>query len=208
MLHSRIALAGIIAASLLVFVHSAHALTALTVRPSGVDAIDFGQFNLLPYGASQPAVVGLINFYSYGGIRGSIGQKAIPLYLEMQCCARPNLITGQAVTSNFYSGDWLITPNSVGQPIVINFQQPVRLVGAQLSNNYGGQFVAIIRIYNGNKLLGSFSESGDNTATADNSAIFLGVMDTTADITRITYTVTDPSGSPAAAAINQIAVSQ
>jgi hypothetical protein len=103
------------------------------------------------------------------------------------------------------TGDWLI--GAAAGDIIIHFQQPVRLVGKQLSNNFGGPFTAHIQAFSHNKLLGTFTETGNTTSTADNAAIFLGVMDTTPDITDVIYTVTDPRPS-SGITINQIAVSQ
>jgi hypothetical protein len=83
----------------------------------------------------------------------------------------------------------------------------VRFVGTQLSNNYGDLFIAHVQAFNGKKPLGTFTENGNSTSTADNTAIFLGVA-VTADITDVIYTVTSPSGAGAGITINQIAVSE
>jgi len=58
-------------------------------------------------------------------------------------------------TANYQYGDWLIAG---GGDIIISFQHPVRLVGTQLSNNYGGNFTAYIQAFNNNKLLGTFTK--------------------------------------------------
>jgi hypothetical protein len=181
----------------------AQVVTELTVRPTGVDAVDFGQFNLLPNSQQIPTPQ---RFESFGGIDGNLDEG--PLYIEMQCCTRLNSLTGQATTSNFMMGDWLIYTNTPGSAILIHFRRPVHLVGTQLSNNYGGPFIAKIEAFSGRRSLGTFTENGNNTATADNTAIFLGVTTTTAAITDVIYTVTDPSGAAANVAINQIAVNQ
>ena len=51
-------------------------------------------------------------------------------------------------------------------------------------------------------------ENGNTLASLDNTAIFLGVMDTKAEITDVIYSVTDPNGLRAGIFINQVAVSQ
>jgi hypothetical protein len=158
-------------------------ITEITTRPADVDAIDFGQFNLLPsdsISAPQP-------FESFGGIKGSIDRGiGTPLSLSMQFCfCRLGAEGETGFTGNYMTGDWLIRADPPGQ-ITIHFKKPVRLVGTQLSNNYGGPFVAHIQAFKNKKLVGTFTENGNLTSTADNTAIFLGVMDTTAGITDVT----------------------
>jgi len=128
-------------------------ITEITARPAGVDAIDFGQFNLLPTDPiSNPQP-----FESFGGIEGSINQgTGTPLSLGIQFCfCRLGAEAGYGFTGNYMTGDWLIRADPPGQ-IIIHFKQPVRLVGTQLSNNYGGPFLAKIQAFNHRKLLGTF----------------------------------------------------
>src|SRR5262249_32538144 len=56
-------------------------------------------------------------------------------------------------------------------------------------------FTAQIQAFHGNQLLGTFSENGPLTTSADNSAIFLGVADTAAEITSVVYSINGAGGS-------------
>jgi hypothetical protein len=65
--------------------------------------------------------------------------------------------TNLGITANHQYGDWLIAG---GGDVIISFQHPVRLVGTQLTNNYGGPFIAEVQAFNNNKLLATFTENG------------------------------------------------
>jgi hypothetical protein len=161
--------ASIIAIGMLTSQAALAQITEITARPTGVDAIDFGQFNLLPNDPiSDPQP-----FESFGGIKGSIDQgTGTPLSLAMQFCfCRLGAEGGSGFTGNYMTGDWLIRADPPRQ-ITVHFQHPVRLVGTQLSNNYGGPFTAHIQAFKHNKLLATFTENGNLTSTADNTAIF------------------------------------
>jgi hypothetical protein len=78
-------------------------ITEITARPGGVDAIDFGQFNLLPNDSiSNPQP-----FESLGGIQGSISQDVgNPLTLAMQYCfCRLGAEGNSGFTGNYLTGD-------------------------------------------------------------------------------------------------------
>ena len=82
-------------------------------------------------------------------------------------------------------------------------------MGAQIQNNaLASNFLAEILAYNGNQLLGAFIESGlFSGGVADNSNIFLGVQDTTADITSVSYlTFITGNSSAGPVAINQMTI--
>jgi hypothetical protein len=54
--------------------------------------------------------------------------------------------------------------------------------------------------------LGTFTEDGTVTTSNDNSAIFLGVADTTEDITSIVYSLTAAPGDLTDFAINRVSI--
>jgi hypothetical protein len=124
--------------------------------------------------------------------------------IEQQCCA---WISG-TYDGNFAGGDILVTAGStIG--ITLRFEKPVKTVGTQLGSNTFGSFTAKIQAFNKRRLLSTFTEIGATTTSADNSAIFLDVTDTKAEITSVVYTVTDSVGNPERGfAINQLSVSQ
>ena len=89
--------------------------------------------------------------------------------------------------------------------MTIDFSTGLYGAGAQMQRNYYGSFIGFIEAFDAtNTPLGSFTLSGNSYGYADNSAIFLGVMDTTADIARIVYDVSSSDGLPNAFALNQL----
>ena len=91
---------------------------------------------------------------------------------------------------NFASGDHLLWTEGNNGPMVISFDNPVNGAGAQIQADIYGTFTATINVYNNaDTLIGSFNLTGSSTANADNSTIFLGVMDTSNTIKRIEYSV-------------------
>jgi hypothetical protein len=78
----------------------------------------------------------------------------------------------------------------------ISFSNPISGAGAQIQADYFGSFTATITAYGaGSTFLESFIESGDSTSNGDGSAIFLGVLDSTADIYSIQYSVVSVTGN-------------
>jgi hypothetical protein len=107
-------------------------------------------------------------------------------------------------SGNFAPGDKLIYNNLDG-PMTIDFSTALFGAGAQIQRAYFGGFIGFIEAFDAtNTSLGSFTLAGVSSYAADNSAIFLGVMDTTADIARIVFDVSSPDGLPTAFAINQL----
>ena len=103
---------------------------------------------------------------------------------------------------NFAPGDPLLwTANNPG-PMEIAFATPVAAAGAQIQRDSFGTFTAEIQVFDASDMMiASFSVPGDSTSDGDNSAIFLGVQDTSATIARIEYNVDSTSAD---FAINQL----
>jgi hypothetical protein len=102
---------------------------------------------------------------------------------------------GNSWWGNFAPGDAvLFTIDPAGPsfgPMIITFNNPVQGVGAQIQGDWWQDFTARIRVYDvSNNLIGSFTLPGTSNGNGDNSAIFLGVIDTAgATIKRIEYDV-------------------
>ncbi len=96
---------------------------------------------------------------------------------------------------NFAPGDHLLW-NTTGQgDIIIDFATGIYGVGAQVQADFYGAYTGTISAYDQfNNLLGSFAFNGVASGNADNSAVFAGVQDTTADIYRIVFSTTDIFG--------------
>ncbi len=104
---------------------------------------------------------------------------------------------------NFAYGDHLLWNQDSTGTITLTFSQGLYAVGAQIQSDAYGTFDATIQAFdNFGVSFGSFSEVGNSNANGDNSAIFLGVSDTSADIFKIVFTV---DGGSSGFAINQLA---
>jgi hypothetical protein len=85
----------------------------------------------------------------------------------------------------------------------------VQSVGVQIQDgNIGDHFTAAILAFSGSTLIGTFTENGFSGEAGDNSNIFLGVQDSTADITSVTYLtlISQPGSGLQDVAINQMSV--
>jgi hypothetical protein len=80
--------------------------------------------------------------------------------------------------------------------MTITFANPVAGAGAQIQSNDYQTFTGTLKVYDtSSTLIGTFSAVGTSTHTADNSAQFLGVKDTTADIGSIEYSTVSVSNT-------------
>jgi len=109
---------------------------------------------------------------------------------------------GSGWVGNFALGDELLWTNFTVGPMSITFAAPVYGAGAQIQRNSFGAFTATIRFYDSaDSLLTSFALGGNSNSNQDNSAIFLGGLDTAPMIKRIEYSVDNVTQD---FAINQI----
>jgi hypothetical protein len=205
-------LAAVLVAAIAVSTPAEAQLAALTVRPSvdpsnaDNDGIDYGQFNVSADGGFATLSVPQ-PFESFGGVEGEIGERGEQFTITRQCCSQ-NL--GGGFTADFGIGDWLLMPNPPSHQIVIKFKTPVSLVGTQLAKSgSNGLFIAQVQVFDHwNRPLGTFTETGNELTTFDNTAIFLGVRSNTSIIAKAVYTVTDLGGTPLTPVINFLSVSQ
>jgi hypothetical protein len=97
---------------------------------------------------------------------------------------------GSGWNGNFANGDELLWTQGYVGPMVIAFGTAVSGAGAQIQRNAFGAFTATISVFDSlNNLLATFNLAGNSTSAGDNSAIFLGVLDSTASIGRIEYSI-------------------
>ena len=81
-----------------------------------------------------------------------------------------------------------------GGTLTLTFNDKVQGVGARIQRLDYGTFGVTIKAYNGTTLLGSFLASGlESTGDQDGSAPFVGIRDTAARITSVTFSVSDGS---------------
>lgn len=98
-----------------------------------------------------------------------------------------NFSPGQAA---LWSGGFDQSQNILaGGAMTLTFSRGIRGVGAQIQRNLFGNFVATIRAYGANGLLGSYSVNAYSGGAADGSAAFLGIYDPTGSITSVAFDV-------------------
>ena len=169
-------------------------LTELTTRPSTGNIVYWSTLGTPTLEFTTPQ-----SFTSTAGTTGTVNFNGTGTLLE-----QPIGING-TFDGDFAPGDLVITTAS---PLTISFNAPVQAAGAQIQDNtIGDHFTAEIQAFSGSTLLGSFTESGFSGSAGDNSDIFLGVQDTTADITSIVFQVF--TGDPLVqtiVAINQLTI--
>lgn len=109
---------------------------------------------------------------------------------------------------NFAPGTALLlnqnrNPNETFGTMTFAFSNAVRGIGTQIQVNRFGPFTAFIEAFDssGNSL-GRFSRNGISDDSADNSAIFIGLLSDQLDIARVTLS-TDPTNN---FAINQLSL--
>jgi hypothetical protein len=114
---------------------------------------------------------------------------------------------GTGWSGNFAPGDSLLWEALGGNPeptasLVLTFGSPIAGAGLQIQPDIRmgavdvGPFTATIQAFNGGTLLGSFTEAGNSTQAADNSAIFIGVEGSTDDITSLVIGMSAFTGPP------------
>jgi hypothetical protein len=106
--------------------------------------------------------------------------------------ARLTQVGSSACTGNWFGNfapcDHVLWTSNIPAPLTIDFNTTIFGAGAQIQSTAGGPFTALIDVFdNANALMVSYALAGLSAFTSDNSAIFLGVLDTTPSIGRIDY---------------------
>ncbi len=107
---------------------------------------------------------------------------------------------GNEWSGNFANNDLLLWTGNIttldadAVPVTMTFGAAVGGVGTQIQpNNFGIGFTASIDVFDAlNNNIGSFTENGNSTPAGDGSAIFIGVLSTSANIKSITINITSP----------------
>ncbi len=163
----------------LAFVTAANATPSLVTSRLALGGNDFYDWGDL--GSNFTTIVDPATILSDDGLQATVENPGGQF-------ERRNQGTGWA--GNFANGDALLWTKNTGGPMSITFNTPVFGAGAQIQSNFYGTITATIRFYDSSDiLLSSFNLAGNSTSNGDNSAIFLGGLDTTASIKRIEYSV-------------------
>lgn len=171
----------LVSAIVLAMVASAHALTFVTSRTAlgGNDYVDWGVLGPTFTVVSNPFAIS-----SNGGLDMTVSKPTHGHF------GRRDQWDGW--WGNFSPGDHLIWTRYQVGPMVIVFDTPVLGAGAQIQPNLYGDFIGMIAAYDSaGNLLGSFSLDGVSTDGNDGSAIFLGVLDSSATIKKLVFDVDD-----------------
>ena len=165
----------------------------ITTRPSG-DVIDWSQL-----GTNGTVLVSPQTFTSTGSITGSVNDGAsATTFLQ-----RLDQSTGWG--GNFAPREALLWNRQNGNAIELNFNTPVSQAGAQIQDDFFGSFTATISAFDSlNNLLGTFTENGNSTGAADDSAIYIGVA--ASGISRITFSVSGGGNGINDLAINHVTI--
>jgi hypothetical protein len=161
------------------------------------DSIDWGVLGSSGTGVSNP-----FGIVSTGGLPVGVNKTVFDHFI------RRDQVSGDWI-ANFAQGDHLLWTNNGGlhtdNAINLGFgSTAIYGGGAQIQLGPLGPFVARITAYhNYDTVLTSFSESGNATAEADNSAIFIGVVSSDKNIYKIAFSIDSPAPDRENFAINQ-----
>lgn len=171
-------------------------ITQTSVR-SGNDLLDWGQ---LP-GPELGVLITPLAIVSNGGLNAQLTTDTGQVGKDQQ---------GNLWNGNFAPGDNLIY---TGQflpvaPVVITFGSPVFGVGAQMGFNGGPDFTANMIIFGTmGQVLGTYTAAGFEDSTADNSAVYIGAVDSSAEIASVEFFASNGAGPFGESfAINQISI--
>jgi hypothetical protein len=156
------------------------------------DSIDWGQLGPDSAAISSPQAV-----TSGGGLGASVSTTDPQGFIRFD--------QGNDWHGNFAPGDRLIDNYSGGMfPLTVAFASPVRGAGANIEPDEQTTFTATIEAFDGSTSLGTFTEAGVSNGSADGSAIFIGVLDTNAEITSIVFGLTNVPSDGGNFAINSV----
>ena len=165
---------------------AAHASTIGVSIETGITAdgiIDWGvlgdPLTFVPNGT-------VINVIGIGGLTATISEPGT--------AQRRDNYTGNW-SGNFGLSEELLWTQGAG-PLTLDFSSPVAGAGAQIQSDVFGPFTAFIYAYDSlNNLLGFYTLPGFAAPTTDDSAIFIGILSDSANISRIVFSVPDTSSA-------------
>jgi putative Ig domain-containing protein/Big-like domain-containing protein len=156
----------------------------LATTGSGLCGNDLINWNQLPPPvATVPTPVSVI---TNNGVHAALTANGGSVFSDEQASGFWN--------GNFGPGDFLVGSNA---PIQITFPEPVWGVGAQMGYGANGAFLAGISVFGeGNAPLGSYDVSGTESDSGNNSAPFIGVLDSAGGISSVEFFTLSSFGTP------------
>lgn len=180
----------------LIYTPVATGLTQITTRAAlgGTDFVSWGQFGATEFEFENPS--------------DATTNLSATVSVSMQ--AGNNFVRndqGNTWAGNFASGDMLLWTNYTSANLnILTLVLPagIAAAGTQIQTNSTGSFTAKIEAFNsGNTSLGSFVVNGNSTTSGDNSAVFLGVRNSSA-IAKIEISVLTAASNRGNYAINRL----
>ena len=137
---------------------------------------------------------------TFFGPRASTTHAALPFSVDSVDGKLTRQNEGSAWAGNFAKGDFLLSTGEARffpeGPISISFLTGLSAIGAQIQTRAYAppDFDGVISVYDKTSLLETYTRhDGHSTDRADNSAIFLGITRSTADIFRVEFTTNSPT---------------
>jgi hypothetical protein len=174
----------LLAATVLIGLIQSSGATVIGITSRGAlganDSIDWGQLG--PAGTigtivSNPTTVTSANALSIG--------------VSMPAGSFQRFDQGGNWNGNFAPGDKLLYTKINPGPLTLSFLTGISGGGAQIQESVFGAFTAEISAFDVNDvLLGTFSENGVSDSNGNNSAIFIGLLSSAADIYKLAFDIT------------------
>ncbi|HVR55689.1 MAG TPA: hypothetical protein VMT72_02530 [Pseudolabrys sp.] len=154
-------------------------------------AVPLGAFDTIDWSQIGPSNVTYTspqNVVSNGGVQATVTSAGN----QFQTPVQPDDWSG-----NFASGTTALWTFHGGPDITITLTNATSGFGAQIQSDNYGPFTAQIMAFNaGGTLLGSFTENGLSTRDGDGSAIFIGLLNDSADISKVVFNlIAAPGGT-------------
>ncbi|MDP9127351.1 MAG: hypothetical protein M3N08_03690 [Pseudomonadota bacterium] len=175
-----------------------------------------GGAQALPVGVTSSGALSTIDTYSWDQLGADSVLLSSPQAILSAAGASASLSSaGGTLTPRTQGSSWNgnFAPNArvlwdagVGPDYTFTLTAPVSGFGAQIEQDNFGAFTAKVTAFDSaNNVLGSFTEDGISTNAGDNSAIFIGLKDAVADISKFQFLLTSGSG-PSSFAISALDV--
>jgi hypothetical protein len=181
--------------------------TLVTSRAAlaGTDSVNWGILAPTPP-PSNTVVANPFSILSTSGRSLRVSAATVNSFDVTQQVSAPPFHGNGEWNGNFAVGDWVLATdggNGKTNPITLNFgATTVAAGGAQIQPNSGGlsfTFIAQVGAFDAaGKSLASYTEKGTVTDAADNSAIFIGISSSSANISRIALSISKVSGGTGA----------
>lgn len=178
--------------------HSSLAAITGVMSESVLGPDDYIQWSA--FGSQNTSIANPTSSTSVGGLAYTVNQTGAGSFMRLD--------QGSGWMGNFGTGEALLFTGGSNGPISISFATGVTGVGAQIQSDYWGAYDAKLEAFDaGSNSLGSFTLAGVASGAGDDSAIFIGLLSSTADIFGVTFSLVNaPSNTVTQFAIGNVAL--